>query len=1008
MRARTLAALIAVLLLAWPTTAQENRGSIEGLVRDASGAVLPGVTVTLSGGSGVKIDTVTDANGQYRFPSVAPGRYEVTTNLAGFRAGKVENVDVGLGQAKKVDFSLALAGVTESVQVTAESPLVDVKQSAKSTNIRAEQVTLLPHGRDFTTLVIQAPGVNNEAKSGGIMVDGASASENRYVIDGIETTELVHGTSGKSVNADFVEEVQVKSSGYTAEYGGSTGGVINVITKSGTNNLSGNVFYNFLGSGTTGHPNKTLRQKLADASQAEYWTFPEDPFTRNEPGGSIGGPIAMNKAWFFAAYQPTYVSTDRTVSVASSGNTNATPASRTQKQQIQYLILNQNSQITDKIRTRIAYNNSWTKTEGLLPAQSGSDLATADYTKGTKSPNWTLAGNVDYIITPRFFVGGRLGYFLSNQNDFNVPSDPRIFWAGGSTNIGMAGVPASLQHANPFSNIPSNTAVDHDKQTRLMGQIDATWYGKLGGDHQLRGGVQMDTRKEDIVSGELGHRVSVFWDQALSTGVPVTRGTYGYYSVRSNAVAPKQGFITQGDINTNLTGLFLQDQWTLNSRMTVNAGIRTEQEKVPSFTTAAGVPAYPIEFGFGQKVAPRVGFAYDLKGDGRWKTYASWGIFYDIFKLELPQGSFGGQKWLEYYYTLDTADWTSLDAGASCPPTCSGTIIRGAPTSSNPIGGINFRLPSVTPGEDIEPDLKPMKSQEAAAGIEHQLSAVTALSVRYVHKQIDRAIEDTGFLTADGSEGYVIANPGEGITQLAFTNPITNLPKAKRTYDGVEFAFEKRYAQNWFFRGSYLWSRLNGNYPGLSQSDENGRVDPNVGRLFDYPIMMFTQDGKPSYGPLPTDRPHQVKVNAIYTFKFGTTFGANQYFQSGIPVTREMAVIPPNNYPVQYLGRGSDGRTDTFVQTDIYAQHDIKLGGRRALQVNMTVLNLFNTRNSNNVFSTVQRGNGISFNETTFYTSGVNFDALATAQGILKDPRFLQASGFQAPIQARFGVKLLF
>jgi hypothetical protein len=254
----------------------------------------------------------------------------------------------------------------------------------------------------------------------------------------------------------------------------------------------------------------------------------------------------------------------------------------------------------------------------------------------------------------------------------------------------------------------------------------------------------------------------------------------------------------------------------------------------------------------------------------------------------------------------------------------------------------------------------------------------------------------------------VIANPGEGITQLAFTNPKTNLPKAKRNYDGVEFALEKRYAQNWMFRASYLWSRLNGNYPGLSQSDENGRVDPNVGRLFDYPIMMFNQDGKPSYGPLPTDRPHQVKLNAIYTFKFGTTFGANQYFLSGIPVTREMAVIPPNNYPVQYLGRGSDGRTDPFIQTDLYAQHQVKLGGRRALEVNMTVLNLFNTRNSNNVFSTVQRGNGIRFDEAAFYTSGMNFDQLATAQGVLSDPRFLQANGFQAPLQARVGVKLIF
>lgn len=200
------------------------------------------------------------------------------------------------------------------------------------------------------------------------------------------------------------------------------------------------------------------------------------------------------------------------------------------------------------------------------------------------------------------------------------------------------------------------------------------------------------------------------------------------------------------------------------------------------------------------------------------------------------------------------------------------------------------------------------------------------------------------------------------------------------------------------------WSRTR---QGLSQSDENGRTDPNVGRLFDYPLMMFLQTGKPNYGPLPTDRPHQVKLQAIYQFAFGTTVGVNENLQSGIPVTRELAVLPPNNYPVQYLGRGSDGRTDPFVQTDVYAQHEIKLGGR-AVQLNLTVLNLFNTRNANNVFSTVNRQNGITFNEAQFYTSGLNFDALATAQGIPLDPRFRQNSGLQAPIQARFGVKLVF
>ena len=296
MRLRGFAALLAMVLFAWPAGAQEQRGSIEGVVKDTSGGVLPGVTVTVTGGSGVKLDTSTDSEGVYRFPSLAPGVYKVSVSLTGFKPGTVDSIQVGLGQIKKADFGLSVGGLAETVQVTAETPLVDVKQSARQTNIRAEQVNLLPHGRDFTTLVTQAPGANNEAKSGGIMIDGASASENRYVVDGIETTDLVHGRSGKNVLADFVEEVQVKSSGYTAEYGGSTGGVINVITKSGTNNLNGNALLNWQGSRVAGAPNQTLRLKLSDSTQSEYIRFPKDPNNRYEPGGSIGGPLLQNRA----------------------------------------------------------------------------------------------------------------------------------------------------------------------------------------------------------------------------------------------------------------------------------------------------------------------------------------------------------------------------------------------------------------------------------------------------------------------------------------------------------------------------------------------------------------------------------------------------------------------------------------------------------------------------------------------------------------------------------------
>src|SRR5688572_7179547 len=400
MRVRTLAALMAAVLMAWPAAAQEQSGAIEGVVRDASGAVLPGVTVEAKAATGVVLTTVSDETGTYRFPSVPPGDYVVTATLDNFAPGKVDAVRVGLGRKKIVDFSLSPKGVTESVQVTAESPLVDVRQSARQTNIRAEQVELLPKGRDFTTLVTQAPGANQENKLGGLSIDGASAGENRYIIDGIETTNIRSGVSGKAVIADFIEEVQVKSSGYTAEFGGATGGVINVITKSGTNDWHGNVLFNVEGSSLSGDSRPTLRQNLSNSDLAEYISYPKDDSTRIEPGFALGGPIMRNRAWFFGAYQPALTTNERSVDAQSSGNPNATAASVEQKLQVQYVTGNVTSQLSDSLRGRVAFNNSWSRTEGLLPALNGSDVAGVNYGKVSTFPNYSVSANMDWVASP--------------------------------------------------------------------------------------------------------------------------------------------------------------------------------------------------------------------------------------------------------------------------------------------------------------------------------------------------------------------------------------------------------------------------------------------------------------------------------------------------------------------------------------------------------------------------------------------------------------------------------
>jgi hypothetical protein len=1024
MRLRTFAALLAITLCAWPAMAQEQRGTIEGVVKDTSGGVLPGVTIEArSGGSGV-LSTVTDDKGSFRFPSLLPGVYEVSAALGGFKPAKIADVEVKLGSMKTVDFNLQLASVTEQVTVTAESPIVDVKQSGRSTNIRAEQVSLLPHNRDFTSLVTQAPGANNEAKSAGIMIDGAAAAENRYVIDGIETTDLVGGLSGKNLLADFVEEVQVRSTGYPAEYGGATGGVINVQTKSGSNRFSGNVLTYFQGSRTTGGNNPSLRAVFGDATKAEYHTFPEDQVTRYEPGGSLGGPIFSDKMWFFGAYQPTNTTTKRHVDATTSGIPTAITHDTTQKSQVQYLSGNVTNQFGNKLRTRVAYNNSWQKNTGLLAATSGAEAATTNYTKGTTFPNWALSGTADYTVSNNFLISGRAGRYYSNVQDFNVNNAVRFTFADGTTNIGQASVPAGEQHPAGYANIPSNNGIGKDQQTRNFMQLDATYFAHAGGSHQFKGGVQIDHRGNDVVNGNLQNVINIRWGGNFG-GIA---GPFGYYEVVSSGPTSYQtGFATQGNVKSNVNGVFLQDQWSVNNRLTINGGIRTENENVPAYSTATGVPPNPIKFTWGQKVAPRLGFAYDVKGDGRTKAYGSWGVFYDIFKLNLPRGSFGGDKWISYYYTLDTPNFETLRDSASCPPACPGTLIS----------SFDFRAASVTPGLDVEKpgQFKPMRTQELSFGLERQLNNVMATSIRFVHKQLDRAIDDIGDLNAAG-EAYIIANPGEGLVEKFDISTGTSvflpqepggvfpanaqliaMPKATRNYNSIEAALDKRFSNRWMFHGSYMWSRDAGNYSGLSSSDENGRDNPNNSRDFDYPSMTFNQKGQVIDGVFDTDRTHQIKVQALYQFKFGTSVGLNEFLASGTPITRQVPVSNGSNYPIRYLGRNSEGRTPFFSQSDLFVAHSFKIAGSKSIQLSANVLNLFDQRIVTNRVSTMRRGGVIPnapgyYQEAAFYAGQLDFDQLiakAVAAGLMSlNPQFGMDNGYQAPLVARFGVKFTF
>jgi hypothetical protein len=978
--------MVLVVFAAAGALAQEQTGSVEGFVSDQQRRVLPGVKVEAENLTvGSVLEVFTGADGRFRFPVLAPGYYDITASMNGFQTMRFERVEIFLGQVKQLDFTLVVAGLQEEVTVSEASPLVDVKQSARGFSLREDQLQYLPRGIDYTSVVQLMPGANDEPKLGGLSIDGSSAAENRFIIDGVDTTNIMTGLPGQHLNVDTVDELQVKSSGYAAEYGGSTGGVVNVLTRSGTNAWHGDARFYFSGDALDAGPRPSLRRGLEDATIAEYVTYPEDPYQSLEPGFSVGGPIRTDQAWFYASYQLLARHTERTVTFALDGSSGTF-----ERDEYRHLITaSQTLQLGRRLRTRAAFNSATpNRTDGLLPAKAGTDSPVSNFDVVTHLPEWTASATADLLASPRVSISGRVGYTFNDWRNEDVRGDPRYVFA--RSNIGLLDVPESLQRVTGFTTDTNNYERVRDELSRLSTQVDATWFATRWGQHVLKAGVQADWSTNDTDKGQKANSVTLQWNRAL-LGM---RGRYGYYNVSTNSVEPRRGQIFVGKAEGSTTGLFLQDAWTMGQRLTVNVGLRTERETVPRYAEA-GQDATPIiEFGFGQKLAPRVGASYDVRGDGRWKVYGSWGIFYDTFKYSLST-AFGGLDAVGYSFTLDTYNWPLLLANAACPPACPGTRIVGPTTLAS------------TSTDAVDPDLEPMRLQEAVVGVEHQLRPALLVAARYVHKQLDRAVEDIGSRDESFSEIYTVGNPGYHRATIAY--PGVALPKAVRDYDGVELAARRPLTNHWAFHVSYLWSRLDGNFSGLSQSDEDGRVDPNVSRLYDYPVTLFGQDGQPVYGPLATDRPHQLKAQLIYETGFGMNVGVFQFVASGIPVTRVASVLPPNNYPVQYLGRLSDGRTPLLSETELYVQQDIRIRGGSRFSLGLTVNNLFNqdTVTSKYLLETEQ-GAGLTLNEGDYYAGLVDIQQLYVQQKVLKDPRFLLPNAFQGPRTARLMVRWSF
>ncbi len=1038
MRLRSITALLLGLVLASfsAASAQGRFGSLSGVVMDPSPAPLPGASVTAKNRESGKVRVVTtNAEGAYSIQDLDPGRYSVVIEIAGFQKAEDLNILVLLGRNIEFSPKLQLGNIAEVVNVTGATPQIDTKSTTVAHSVTAEEFDRMPKARSFQSLALTAPSVNSGEIEGGFQVNGASGAENSFTVDGVVTNSLINGKSRQNTVFEYLQEVQVKTAGIEAEYGGALGGVISAVTKSGGNSFRGEAHYYLDGSQLSAGPVNRLVLNPSDDKTVTYVQDEKQKNIRNEFGGSLGGPIAKDKLFFFGSVSPRFVSRTNNYGYSSNTVQGSTDQSQTLTQLFGKLTysgsrmqINGSALYTPTTvdGTQISYNGIAPNSTSVSAAGNAPNL-----TRGVEEKQTSSSGEVNFFLTSAAFLSARGGIFHDNYVDTGISKTTNNTYQ--TSAVGVAGVPLNLQLPIGTVNTPRAQIANFDKTEQNFFDLTYNQVFNSAGTHRLKAGYGFRHVVNDVDTSYPGGYVDLYWGRSFTSsvaGVGAGTGTYGYYAVNNRG--------TVGQASANINSLFVQDSWSPSSKLTLNLGVRTEHEAVPSFR--AGINAF--DFSFANKLAPRLGATYDVREDGRLKIFGSWGRYYDWTKYDLARGSYGGDIWQIYYRALDTLDVNSLNL--------SNKPGRDLWNPSVPNAFRDRRVPNF---DSTDPSILPMYQDSTSFGTEFQFSTTSTFGAHVIHNSLGRTIEDLGGLV-NGDEVYVIGNPGGGdlgtITPTSGATKAFATPRAVRQYDALELTYSRRFSGGWFGSASYTLSRLYGNYAGLANSDEIttpttgvssattqqqggsvARQGGNAGRAWDIDEVLFTSHGITQgacdpvpgaacitdgvLGRLATDRPHVVKLYGAYSFPFGTQIGVNFYGGSGTPMSTYVATLNQTNMFVE--GRGDMGRTPLLTRTDLLVSHELKVMSRQKIRFELNVQNVFNQKTATHVFNYLNRGAGAARASSaanlakTDLSKGFDYNALirASSDGVnAYDPRYGKDDLFQNGAQGQFSVKFIF
>lgn len=1044
-----------------------STGIFSGKVTDATGKLLPGAKVTLSGPNLQGARTVvTGTDGVYRFPLTPAGSNYTIRVVA--QDGGAEATGLGLEPWKtnSRDFTIkgaAAAGTVVEVLATATAISIDNTTTTDAKTYSGETLQSVPlASRDWSAAAFLAPSVVDGGRgTTNPNISGATAYENNYIVDGLNVTDPFLGTNNTRVNALAIESVQIQTGGYEPEYGRATGGVISVVTKSGSNDFHADAEFTFRpksgiakASAQTKLPFSSARTAAGDQSTTAFWLG--GPIIKDALWYSLG--IALNQSANTTSYGQSYLlDPDQAFNNPLARPSTSAELGGLTNSGTSYDLKTNSLDLTGKITYSINSSNTleFSFNRNRLTTDNNILGLTAKEYESTYKNHQDLdiySLNWRSVITPSWLVDVRAGTynrkgFSDITAQYNLPF------------VGVSSAPFSLSGqmqpdgATPL--FPGNIATSRANPGFSMGGNGGAGQNELGrkqlsikgtnfiGDHTIKYGADYDETRFKSTSGYTGDFTVTRTIRINGlTGAPnyfgdtyrFRRGTGGVdimnaagTAVVASNVLINGSLLTLDSKSKNLA-YFIQDSWQIHPRLLVIAGLRFDSQKL-----YGGDGQEYLTFKTKDMTAPRLGLTYDPWGDGKTKLLASFGRFYETVPMDLNQRAGSVEGFATFTSPRSTTAFAQDPANFYTVPSVNNIFdsnhhLQPGYALSRNIGGSKT---------DIDPAIKPQSIEEIAFGVERQVSPLVKVGAKWKYRYYKNVIEDFSF---DFGSNYVIGNPGQrgkGLEPARVQDydfpgqdEYVSFPKPRRDYRELVLSVDKaRGGDAWTLSATLTFAINEGNFAGLD-SPLNGQSDPNISSTYDLPVLM-----RNTYGILPNSPRYNFQLNGSYDLGHGFSTSARYSYRAGTAISAlgpDLGAIygplsspasPYYTYEGQFLHegnygnneallepRGSRGTTPDVSRLDFHLEwvSALPLARKSKVTLFVDVFNVFNQQMALTVNQAKESQAQVVGAESTITGAIVPGGETTTGYVSLPNPRFLQPTSFQAPRSLQLGARFSF